>query len=79
MELHPLPGPWADLDRVIAAGNVRLLQQQPRTVGEILRDASAAMDVADEAEEYARDPVSWLRAHRPRRRLIDILLHGRQK
>lgn len=73
MELHPLPGPFAELGREIAAGNIRMLHQQPRTVSEILRDASAAMDEQDQAEEYARDPVAWLRAHRPRNRLWDRL------
>jgi hypothetical protein len=31
------------------------------------------MDEQDQAEEYARDPVAWLRARRPRNRLWDRL------
>jgi hypothetical protein len=73
VKLHPLLGPFADLDREIAAGRARMLRQNPRTLSEVLADASAAMDAQDEAEAYARDPVGWLRANRPRRRLRDRL------
>jgi hypothetical protein len=36
----------------------------PRTIGEVLRAASAAMDREDAEAERARDPVTWLRAER---------------
>jgi hypothetical protein len=62
MELHELP----DLGRLESAGEVRRLHRGARTLEEILRSAAEAMDAEDRAEELARDPVLWARAHRPR-------------
>jgi hypothetical protein len=68
LELHPfpLPDPFADLDGKVAEGRARMLRRGPRTLAAVLAEAAAAMDDEDAAEEYAKDPVTWLRAHRPR-------------
>jgi hypothetical protein len=47
------------------------------TISEVLERARLAMDAEDAAEEYARDPVAYARARRPRR-LIDRL-RGRSR
>lgn len=66
-----------DLARLAARGEARaIVRGEPMSVEEILGRASAAMDEQDRAEEYRRDPIAFLTAHRPRRRLIDRLLNG---
>ena len=60
-------------------GWAHAIHRGPRTVAEVLAAASAAMDAEDEAAGRARDPIAWARARRPRSRLIDRLLHGRQR
>jgi hypothetical protein len=74
--LHELRPP--DLGRLASAGEVRRIRQGPRTIEEVLARARAQMDEEDRLEELARDPVAWMRAHRPRHRLIDRLLYGRR-
>lgn len=79
MELHPLDP--LELREAAARGNARAivhreLHRQPRTVAEVLADASRAMDEQDAREARERDPVAWARAHRPWR-LIDRLLGRR--
>jgi hypothetical protein len=73
VELYPLPGALAELGRAVAEGQARMLRRGPRTLAEILTAAAEAMDDEDQAEEYARDPVTWLRAHRPPRNLWERL------
>jgi hypothetical protein len=73
MNLEPLRLP--DLDRLASAGEVRRLSRGPRTVEEVLRAASDAMDREDAEAERARDPVAYVRAQRRRRRLWDRLFH----
>lgn len=63
---QPRPGPVDD-------GWARRIRQGPRTVEQILADASRAMDEQDRREAMAADPIAWAWAHRPRR-LIDRLL-----
>ena len=75
MDLHPLIPP--DLARLEAEGDTRYLRRGPVTFTEVLARASAQMDLDDLRAERERDPVAWLRAHRPWNRLIDRLLHGR--
>jgi hypothetical protein len=75
VELYPLPGALTGpgLGRAVAEGRARVLRRGPRTLGEVLAEAAAAMDDEDQAEEYAKDPVTWLRAHRPPRNLWERL------
>jgi hypothetical protein len=61
----------------VDAGWVRRLRRGPRTLGEILRDASAAMAAQDEAERRGGDPFTYVPAHRVKRTLWDRLLRGR--
>jgi hypothetical protein len=68
MELHPLVPP--DLEHLTRRGEVRRLYRPPRTVEEVLRDASRAMDLEDEAERYRADPVLWIRGERRKRSLF---------
>ena len=53
------------------------LHRGPRTIGEVLAAASAAMDAEDERLERERDPVAWLHTRRRRRNLLGRLLYGR--
>jgi hypothetical protein len=82
MELHPLPRPLpgaSDAGAALHAGMVsRVLRGEGRSVAEVLAAASNAMDAEDEAERYAADPVAYVRAHRPRRTLLQRLLYGRR-
>jgi hypothetical protein len=69
MELHPLPVDRPPLPvSPVGAGWARTIRQ-PRTVEEILADASKAMDEQDEAERMAADPIAYIRAERGRRTL----------
>jgi hypothetical protein len=63
-----------DLARLADEGNARLVtRRRPSTIAEVLERGRDAMA----AEEYAKDPVAYVRAHRPRRTLLDRLLHGK--
>jgi hypothetical protein len=66
MQRNPVDSGWA-----------RGISRGPRTVGEVLAAASAAMDEQDERERQAADPVLWLRAERRKHRLWDRLLGRR--
>jgi hypothetical protein len=71
-----LPVDLAMQNTPVDSGWCRAVSHGPKTLQEILRAASAAMDAQDEAEAYRRDPVAYFRARRGRR-LLDRLLHGR--
>jgi chorismate-pyruvate lyase len=78
MELHPLfvdrpPLPVTPVD----AGWARSIRQGPRTIGEVLRSASEAMDREDEAERYRADPIAYISAHQRKHRLWDRLFGRR--
>jgi hypothetical protein len=73
MELHRLPVDAAMQRDPVDSGWARAIYRGPRTIGQVLAAAAAEMDAEDERLEQARDPVGWVRAHRPRR-LIDRLL-----
>lgn len=83
--MYALPQPdlpdFAALERMQARGDAVALARNrtPRTIDEILQAASARMDAEDQAEAYRNDPVTYMRARRLRTRLIDRLLHGREK
>ena len=62
----------------VDAGWARRISHGPRTVAEVLADASRMMDAEDAELERMRDPVAWLRAQRPRSNLLGRLLHGRR-
>jgi len=71
MPVYPLELP--DLPRAVARGEARHLYRGERTVAEVLAAAAAEMDAEDAELERQRDPIAYIRAHRPRR-LIDRLL-----
>ncbi len=71
MDLYPLELP--DLPKAVQRGEMVRLYRGERTPAEILAGASRAMDEQDEAERYRADPITYIRARRPRR-LIDKLL-----
>jgi hypothetical protein len=73
MYTNPLHEPGRQVDD----GWARAIRHGPSTVAEVLERASSRMDEEDRAEEYARDPLAYIGAHRPRTRLIDRLLHGK--
>lgn len=79
MELHRLPIDAELRPDPVDTGWVRWISRGPSTVGQVLERGRQAMLAEDEAEEYARDPLAYVRAHRPRRRLIDRLLYGRAR
>jgi len=69
-----------DLAKLAAEGDARAIVRRGRsTVAEVLARGRAAMEAEDLAEEYQRDPVAYLRAHRPRRTLLQRLLSGKGK
>lgn len=72
--MYPLPLP--DLDQLRQDGEVRRIAHGPSTISEVLGRASAAMDEQDRLEEMRRDPVAYMRAHRPRRNLWQRLMYG---
>jgi hypothetical protein len=76
MDVYPLDP--LDLARVRPVSAYRV-HRMPRTVGEVLAGASAAMDAADEAEREAADPIAYAAAQRARRTLWGRLLHGRRR
>jgi hypothetical protein len=76
VDLYPLQLPDVPQPDPVDTGWARRIRQGPRTIEEVLHAASARMDAEDEAEAYWRDPVAWVRAHRPRR-LWDVLLGRR--
>jgi hypothetical protein len=65
VDLYPLPGslPPDPVD----TGWAQAIHRGPRTVAEVLAAASQAMDAEDMRERMARDPLRWVRTHRPRR------------
>jgi hypothetical protein len=69
MELYPLDPLGLARPDPVDTGWARRISQGPRTVEEVLRAASAAMDAQDEAEAYARDPIRYVAAQRRRRTL----------
>ena len=69
MDLHPLDPLGLARPDPVDAGWARRLHSEPRSVGEVLRSASDAMDRQDEAEEQARDPVAYARAWRRKHNL----------
>ena len=71
MELYPLVPP--DLPRPVESGWARSIRRGPRTLDEVLASARAEMDEQDRREEMERDPIAYVRAHRPSR-LLDRLL-----
>jgi hypothetical protein len=70
--LDPL-GLAAPDPRLVDAGWARAIREGPMTVDQVLARGLAAMLDEDRAEEMARDPILYARAHRPRR-LVDALL-----
>jgi hypothetical protein len=75
MEVYPLRVP--DLEERAGRGEARAIARGRSTIAEVLERGRLAMLEEDQAEEYARDPVAFVRAHRPRTRLIDRLLFGK--
>ncbi len=69
MELYEVPRP-PELGQAVAHGQIRHLHRGPKTIAEVLAEASAAMDAQDEAERREADPVTWLRAERRKRSLF---------
>jgi hypothetical protein len=78
MDLHPFRPPDLPL-RAVDDGWARVIRHGPSTLDEILGRARQRMDAEDRLEQYRADPVAYLRAHRPRSNLLDVLLHGRGK
>jgi hypothetical protein len=66
MELHPLDPLGLARPDPVDSGWARRISQGPRSVEEVLRAASAAMDAEDEAEAYRRDPIGYITAQRAR-------------
>jgi hypothetical protein len=75
VDLYPLPG--TPQPGPVDAGWVQAIRRGPSTIAEVLERARLAAEAEDEAEAYRADPIAYVRAHRPRRRLIDVLLRGR--
>lgn len=75
MDLYRLPADAA-MQRPAERGWTIGISRGPVTVAEVLQAASDRMDAEDELLERERDPLAWMRAHRPRR-LIDRLLGRR--
>jgi hypothetical protein len=68
-----------DLARMRDEGNARLVTRRlPSTIAEVLERGRDAMKAEDEDEEYRKDPLAYVRAHRPRRTLLQRLLYGRE-
>jgi hypothetical protein len=57
----------------VNSGWSRVLYRGPRTLSEVLRDASAAMDAEDARQAMAADPFAFVIAQR-RRNLLGRLL-----
>jgi hypothetical protein len=69
-----------DLRRLAEEGDARaIVRRRGRTLEEVLQAARDEMTAEDQAEEYRRDPVGYVRAHRPRRNLWQRLMHGKGK
>lgn len=79
MDLYPLDplglSQLPELQRITRQGEMARLYRGERTIGEILRSASKAMDEEDAELERQRDPLAWIRA--PRRRSLLNRLLGR--
>jgi hypothetical protein len=69
MDSYRPPGDTAMRPDPVDSGWARVIRHGPRSVGEVLRSASAAMDEQDEAEGRATDPVASIRAERSRHTL----------
>lgn len=77
LELHRLdPLGLAKADPVDRGWAYRI-HRGPRTIQEVLRAASAAMDEQDKREAYERDPLLWLAAQR-RKHSLWARLTGRR-
>jgi hypothetical protein len=75
LELHRLPADAAMHASAADRGWARALSRtRVRTLQEILDDARAEMDAQDAAEERARDPFTYVGAHRRRSTLWARLL-----
>ncbi len=71
MDLYPLELP--DLPKAVQRGEMRRISHGPLSIEQVLGRGLQQMLDEDQAEEQARDPLLWARAHQPRR-LIDRLL-----
>jgi hypothetical protein len=75
VDVYRLPVDQAMQGSPVDAGWTRAIHRGPRTVEEVLRAASAAMDAEDEAERRQRDPFTVAIA--PRRPSLLRRLLGR--
>jgi hypothetical protein len=76
MNSYRLPADAAMRPDPVGSGWAHAIHRGPRSIGEVLRAASTAMDEQDEAERRAADPLTWIRAER--RRTLWGRLFGRQ-
>jgi hypothetical protein len=77
VETHRLPVDAALRPDPVDAGWARVIRRGPRTIGEVLRSASDAMDEEDRLAAVAADPLAFVIAAR-RRCLWGRLMHGRR-
>lgn len=78
MDLYPLDPLGLAVRGPVDEGWARSIRHGPSTIPEVLaRGLVERMTAEDEAEAYRADPLTYVRARRPRRRLIDRLLRGR--
>lgn len=77
MDLYPLipPGLTERADR----GEARAIIRGRRSIPEVLERARLEMEAEDELEDYRKDPLAYVRAHRPCRTLGQRLLHGKAR
>jgi hypothetical protein len=66
MDLHPLFVDRPPQPDPVDAGWARAVSRGPMTIAEVLERGRAEMEAEDERERQARDPIAYIRAHRPR-------------